>query len=411
MAGPSLPTRFQKLWVATAVSNFGDGVRVTAMPLLALSITTDPRAIAGVAVADRVPWLVFILPGGLVADRVDRLRLRILLDTLRCGLVAAFGLSLAIGSPSIWLLYLTVAGLSAGEAVVDSSSMALAPSMVQAGQLEQAGARLASTEIVGQLLVGPALGGMLFAVGAVLPFAMDAASFGIAAIVCLGISGTFRPPSHLPNVNSWRSDLIDGMRWLRRYKDLMRTAIVAMTLGFFAFMANGVFVLFARQRLGVGDIGYGLILIPAAIGGVVGSVVAPRMVTRSLNAVLASSTMVSGVALTLMAQQSATWSASVLIAIASAGSAVWNVLTLAFRQRSIPDELLGRVGACYRFLVYLGMPVGAAVGGVLAARFGAQMSVSVAGLGTAAVGATAFWTLRGVEAAGGISRQAVVGDA
>ena len=85
MAGPSLPTRFQKLWVATAVSNFGDGVRVTAMPLLALSITTDPRAIAGVAVADRVPWLVFILPGGLVADRMDRLRLRILLDTLRCG--------------------------------------------------------------------------------------------------------------------------------------------------------------------------------------------------------------------------------------------------------------------------------------------------------------------------------------
>jgi MFS family permease len=89
--GP-LPRPFRILWAATALSNIGDGLRLTALPLLATSVTTDPRAIAGVAVAERMPWLVLILPGGAWADRHDRRKLRLRLDIARgavmTGLVA-----------------------------------------------------------------------------------------------------------------------------------------------------------------------------------------------------------------------------------------------------------------------------------------------------------------------------------
>jgi MFS family permease len=84
----SLPHEFKLLWGATALSNIGDGLRIVALPLLATSITTDPRLIAGVTVAERLPWLIFILPGGAWADRFDRRVLRMRLDMARAALIS-----------------------------------------------------------------------------------------------------------------------------------------------------------------------------------------------------------------------------------------------------------------------------------------------------------------------------------
>ena len=115
-----LPRPFLLLWTATAVSNIGDGLRLTALPLLATSLTTDPRAIAGVAIAERVPWLLFILPGGAWADCLDRRVLRMRLDAARARVMAGLVFAIAFDRVTIVAIYAVAALLASAEAVEDS---------------------------------------------------------------------------------------------------------------------------------------------------------------------------------------------------------------------------------------------------------------------------------------------------
>src|SRR5262245_45461573 len=186
-----LPHSFRLLWAATGVSNLGDGIRQAALPLAAVSITHDPRLVAGVAVAERLPWLLLILPGGVLADRLDRRRLRVTLDIVRAVAMGGFAILAVTGSLEIWLVYLLAIVLSSAESIVDSSSMALVPALVSDTELERAASVLTSTELVANDLVGPPLGGLLFAAAIAVPFATDSLSFLVAALFGMRIAGSF----------------------------------------------------------------------------------------------------------------------------------------------------------------------------------------------------------------------------
>ena len=377
--GPPLPRNFRLLWGATALSNLGDGLRLVALPLLATSVTDDPRLIAGVTVAERLPWLFFILPGGAWADRYDRRLLRMRLDMARAVVMAGLVAVILLDQVSIGMIFVVAAMLASAEAVVDSSSMALVPATVAVGDLERAAGRLGSTELAMNDLVGPPLGGLLFGLAIAIPFGLDAASFAGAAIVMAFMSGTFTSGAvHTPGV-AMRTRVSEGFTWLWSQRLLRMLAIISTALGTASFIGNAVFVLYAREVLDLSEFGYGVLLVPGAIGGIVGSLIAPRFRHFPLQVTLSGAVLASGGATWLIAATSNPVVAGLLTAVSLGAIMVWNVLTLALRQRLIPNEMLGRVGASYRFLVFLGMPVGALIGGILAYRYGVRSAIFVSG--------------------------------
>ena len=384
----ALPQSFRLLWAATGVSNLGDGIRQAALPLAAVSITEDPRLVAGVAVAQRLPWLLLILPGGVLADRLDRRRLRVTLDIVRAVAMGGFAILAATGSLEIWLVYLLAIVLSSAESIVDSSSMALVPALVPDPELERAASVLTSTELVTNDLVGPPLGGLLFAAAIAAPFATDSLSFFVAALLVMRIAGSFRAAPRAgtrPTASGVLHDMAEGVRWLWHRPMLRDLALISTGLGTFVYVANAVLVLFAVRNLGLGDFGFGLFLIPGALGGIAGSIVAPHLRHYRLRPVLVVSIALSGLSYAAMAVQTHVVPAALLLAVTVGGAMVWNVLTLALRQRTIPDELLGRVGASYRLLVYVGMPLGAFAGGWLAEALSVKAAILIGGLGLVAM--------------------------
>ena len=409
--GPPLPRNFRLLWAATALSNLGDGLRLVALPLLATSLTSDPLLIAGVVVAQRLPWLFFILPGGAWADRFDRRLLRMRLDIARAAVMSLLVGAIVIDQASIVVIYIVAALLASAEAVVDSSSMAMVPATVEGRDLERAIGRLGSTELAMNDLVGPPLGGLLFGLAIAAPFGIDAATFAAAAIVMGFMSGSYRPAAAAASSGdqqSMRASLGEGVRWLWNQRLLRALAIISTALGTASFIGSAVFVIFATETLGLSELGYGILLVPGAVGGIVGSLVAPRFRQFPLRRTLPISVVASGASTWLMAVTSSPVLVGVLSAVSLGAVMVWNVLTLALRQRLIPDEMLGRVGASYRFLVYLGMPFGALAGGLLASEFGIRSAIFVSGSLLVLVGLTLPVVLRGVERYETASRGAAV---
>jgi MFS family permease len=398
--GTPLPRNFRLLWAATGLSNLGDGLRLVAMPLLATSVTSDPRLIAGVAVAQQLPWLFFILPGGAWADRFDRRVLRMRLDWARAAVMSLLVAAISFDQLSIVVIYLVAALLASAEAVVDSSSMAMVPATVDAADLERAGGRLASTELAMNDLVGPPLGGLLFGLAVAVPFGVDAMTFAGAALVMSFMTGSYRPSASSVGSGvrpTMRASLAEGISWLWNHRLLRTLAFVSTALGTASFIGNAVFVIFATDTLGLSDFGYGLLLVPGALGGIAGSLVAPRLTRFPLRRTLPVAVVGSGASTWLMALTSVPALVGVLSAVSLGSVMVWNILTIALRQRLIPDEMLGRVGASYRFLVYLGMPFGAVVGGVLANEYGVRSAIFVSGSVLVLVGLLLPLVLRGVE--------------
>lgn len=384
-----LPRNFSLLWLATAVSNIGDGVRLTAFPLLAASFTDDPRAIAGVAIAERLSWLAFILPGGALADSLDRRTLRSRLDLVRAFIMAALALSAFTGTGSIVLVWIAAALVAALEASVDSSSMALVPSLVDGPQLERAGARLSTTEVIANGMIGPPLGGILFGLAVGLPFIFDSATFAIAAGIVLTIRGDFSAsPKRRVHL---RGDLVEGFRWIWARSVLRSLALMAMGLGVASFIGDAIFVVFALRELELSATGFGLLLLPGAFGAVAGATLAGRLDKPRLVVWLPTALVLTGLSNLAISISNNALLVSGLLAISSSGVLIWNVLTVAYRQRVIPDALLGRVGASFRFLVFLGMPAGALVGGMIANWYGVRSALAVDGLAVAGLGVVALF--------------------
>lgn len=398
----AMPRNFRLLWAATTLSNLGDGLRLVAMPLLATSVTSDPRLIAGVTVAQRLPWLFLILPGGAWADRVDRRRLRMRLDLARCFVMAVLVGAIVVDQVSIWVIFVVTALLASAEAVVDSSSMAMVPATVDHRDLERAVGRLGSTELAMNDVVGPPLGGLLFGLAVAVPFGIDALTFAGAALVMGMMTGSYRPvvpQSTSGDPPTMRASLAEGIRWLWNHRLLRTLAIVSTALGTASFIGNAIFVIFATDTLGLSEFGYGVLLVPGALGGIAGSLIAPRFNRYPLQRTLPVAVLGSGVSTWLMAATTSPVLVGVLSGVSLASVMVWNVLTVALRQRLIPDEMLGRVGATYRFLVFLGMPFGALLGGVIAEAYGVRAAIFISGAALVAIGVLAVPLLRSASAA------------
>jgi MFS family permease len=362
---------FRKLWIATVASNLGDGLVAAAFPLLAASITRSPAAVAGLSVAMGLPWLLFGPFAGAIVDRHDRRRSMIAFDLGRACVVAALALLVIGGSRSLAALYAVVFLVGLGETIVDTASQAIMPSLVDARDLDRANGRLFATQTVAQRFVGPPLGGLLFVAAASAPIVADSASFLLAAIVIASIPGRFRPAgASAPGVTGILSETAEGLRWLWRHGPIRSFAIGAAVLNVAITAGEAVLVLYAQEVVDVSGVGFGLLLAATAAGYTAGAAAAPRIVVRipRRTVVLLA---VAGVAVSL-AVVTVGRLAPTLLALGASGVAagLWDVIAVSYRQAVVPDRLIGRIMAAYRFIAYGAFPIGALAGGAIAGTFG-----------------------------------------
>ncbi|MEO0936757.1 MAG: MFS transporter [Pseudomonadota bacterium] len=367
---------YRQLIAASGATNLADGIAMLAFPWLASLLTRDPFLIGLVAFAGRLPWLLLAVPAGVMTDRADRRRLIVQADLFRMlmalcvvGLIAALPGAGTPENAAPFIAALAVLAFLLGSAEVlrDNAAQTLMPSVVAQEELERANGQLWSIETIFGRFLGPPLAGVLIALALPAPFLFDTAVFGLAAVMIWMI---VLPPRALPPRRSWQAEMREGLVWLWTRPVLRRLAIsLGVVNGLFA-MATVVLILIAQERLGLSASGYGLLLTAGAAGGVIGGLICPRIVARigaqrSLTLALAAFPL--PLAVIAVAQSPA------LVAIAlfleMIFGVLWNVVTVSYRQRTIPDALLGRVNAVYRCFGWGTMSLGALLGGLIVSVF------------------------------------------
>jgi MFS family permease len=380
-----------KLFSASTISNLGDGIGLIAYPWLASAITRNPLLIALVVVVQRLPWLLFSLPVGVVTDRYDRRRLMVIANTLRAGmtLLVAFvvldrqGLLPGPGEVSdaatvittdtaLYLLVLLATFmLGFAEVLYDNSAQTFIPSIVHPDNLEKANGRMWSAELISNTFAGPPLAAILIAVAFSLPFFVDAATFGVSAVLIALIHrkapiGADEPAG--PARRHWRVELAEGFRWLWGHELLRPMAIVLGLLNLLGTLSMATLVLYAQEVLNTTPTEFAILSTGGAIGGVVGGWTASNISRQLGPGHSLWLTLIGGGVITfaigLMTWWPLVWA---MFGIFMLFAVVWNVITVSLRQTIIPDHLLGRVNSVYRFFAWGMMPIGAALGGVLVA--------------------------------------------
>ena len=381
--GPS----YWKLWTSSGLSNLADGVFKIALPLLAIQFTQSPTLVAGLTVTATLPWLLFALTAGALADRLDRRKLMLWANLSRALLPALLVALILLDFGSIWVLYGVALMVGVAETLYDTSAQSIMPQVVHRDQLSRANGRLYAVELTTNQFVGPPLGGLLVAIGMVAGFAVPAALWLAAVGVLLMVPGTFRVERE--QKSTLRSDIGEGLRFLWNQKILRTLAVMTGVFNFASSAAFAVLVLFAvgpASEMKLSEVGFGLLLTTSALGSVVGSFISERVEAR-LGRSKSLTLTVFGCALFIGAP-ALTNNPYVLGPIFFVGGiliVLWNVITVSLRQRITPNGLLGRVNSAYRLLAWGTMPLGAAAGGLLAQGLGLQSMFGIMGVLTLAL--------------------------
>jgi len=367
---------FRAAWLSVAISGTGDGMFLTAFPLLAASLTRSAVAIAGVTVASRLPWLLFSLLSGAIADRVDRRKLMVRADLARCLVVAILGTMIVLGDVEMWLLYACAFALGMGETLHANAAQAMIPILVEPDQLVTANARLTGTQVMTEQFLGPPLGAVLYGASASLPFVVDAATFGASAGLIASLPDVHRVEK--PTTRLW-TDVREGVRFIRHNAVLRRLVTLLGVLNFVYFASEAVLILYTFEELHAGKAVYTAMFLAAAAGTVATQWLVTPMQERigNVNTILVSVWLWTFALLGL----SLTHTPAVAIAsffLLGAGDGLWRVLTVTLRQQITPNRLLGRVNAAYRMVAQGIIPIGAAFGGIVAQLWGARAPFVVA---------------------------------
>jgi len=361
---------YRKLFTASAITNLGDGVSALAFPWLATLITRDPALIAFVAFAGRLPWFLLSIPAGVITDRYSRQRLMVQADLFR--LVLTLGvIALIYSLPSLpppdsaggYILALSGLAflLGAGEVLRDNAAQTALPSVVGKGDLERANGQIWSIEQIMGAFVGPPLAGVLIALAVPAPFALDAITFGVSAWLIARMA--FAPRRPAPKRSAWVA-MREGISWIKAHPTVLRLAIMLGVMNALAMTSLTMLVLFSQEVLGLGAFGHGMLLTAGAAGGVLGGLLGPGIAarlgnTRSLHLAL----IVFPLVFVAIALSSNVWIVAAALFVEMFVGILWNVVTVSYRQRIIPDDLLGRVNSIYRFFGWGLSPIGALLGG------------------------------------------------
>jgi MFS family permease len=361
---------FRWLLASSWSTNLGDGIAVAAGPLLIASQTHDPFLVSLAALLQWLPQLLLGLFAGVLADRLDRRLIVVIVNLVRAVVLALLVAAIASGAVSVALVLSALFLLGCAEVFADNTSSTLMPMLVGRRDLALANARLMGGYITLNQLAGPALGAALFAAGSGWPFVTQAvlvvAGAGLVSRVVLPPHGLApEERSHL------RADIAEGFRWVRHHAAVRTLVLTIFTFNITFGAAWSVLVLYATQRLGMGPVGFGLLTTTSAFGGLAGTA-AYGWITRR---VTLGNIMRIGLIVETLTHLSLALTTSPAVALAiffvfGAHAFIWGTTSATVRQRAVPAELQGRVGSVNMLGVCGGLVIGAAIGGPLARQWG-----------------------------------------
>ena len=348
------------------VSNLGDGIALAAGPLLVASETSSPILVSMAVLLQQLPWLLFGLHAGAIADRVDRVRLVVVANLLRAVVLVALVAMIVTGVVNIGVVLGALFLIGTAEVFVDTAAGTLMPMLVEKRDLGVGHARLQTGFITLNQLAGAPIGAVLFAAGRAAPFGAQVVTVLLASVLIVRIA---LPPGPVRDAGDThvRRDIAEGVRWLLGHPPVRTLALVIVTFNITWAAAWSVLVLYSLEVLDMGPVGYGLLTTMAALGGLMST---PwfgwlerhvPLATLMRTCLLLEVVMHLGLALTREA-----WLALLILFGFGMYAFIWGALSAAVRQRAVPIEFQGRVGSVYSVGVYGGIVVGAGLGGLIA---------------------------------------------
>lgn len=363
-----LGSGFRWLMASSWATNAGDGLALAAGPLLVASRTDDPRLVALAVLLQQLPWLLFGLIAGAIVDRLNRKVIVVVVDLLRGGVLVVLSVLIVTGQAPIGVVLVTLFALGTAEVFADTATSTLLPMLVDRDDLAIGNARLQTGMLTLNQLGGPPVGAALFAVGTASPF------FAQAVLVLLGavlISRLVLPEHGRVEESHVRGEIVAGFRWVRHHAAIRTLALTVFTFNITFGAAMSVLVLYAREQLGLGEVGYGLLLTVSAVGGLVGTVSYGWITRRvGLGNVMRVGLIIETLYHLVLAVTHTPAVAMVTFFVFGAHAFIWGTTAVTIRQRAVPTELQGRVSSVNMLGVYGGMVIGAALGGWIAHEWG-----------------------------------------
>jgi MFS family permease len=374
-----MPNSYWRLFTSSTISNLGDGMVVAAAPLLAISLTDDSRLIASISFAAMLPWLILSLPAGVYLDRHDRQKIMFYANFVRGIIFALIAIGAATDSINIYFLIIATALAGVCELFFDMSSQAILPAIVEQESLEVANSRLYISQIISNGFVGLPFGAWIFVIAIGAPFGFNAIALILAALLIRSIRIKSIPKVE-SSTNSFSADLKQGLSWLWKH-DLLRTLAVMLGVANMCGMfAQAVFVKFARDELGLGARGFGILLAAISVGSILGGLIGERIGKRlGATAAIILSYTVFAISDVIPGVFPKIWSVALSGIVMAIAGTTWNVITVSMRQRLIPAELFGRVNSVYRFIGTGSTAFGALIGGQIAYSFGLRATYLASG--------------------------------
>jgi MFS family permease len=393
---------FRLLWIGMTVSLAGDGIFLVAMAWQAYDLWNAPAALSLIGIAMTVPMIAFLLPAGVLSDRLDRRLLMLCADAGRAAALAALAALALTGRLTFWELAVIVAVYSVGTAFFTPAFEAIVPDIVPAAELPSANSLDQFVRPIALRLAGPALGGALVAgVGAGTAFAVDAASFLVSAAAVFLI----RPPAHVrsEHVHSSRRAVKEGLDFVRRRVWLWGTLLSA-AIAYLAFMGpTEVLLPYVVKNDVHGSAGdLGLVFAAGGVGAICAALIMgqrghPRRDVTFMYATWTLATLaVAGYGLA-----TASWELMIACLIFNALEAAGTIVWATIKQRHVPASMLGRVSSL-DWMISIGLlPISFAVTAPVAALVGARATlVGAAAIGGAVtLGALFLPGMRGIEPA------------
>ncbi len=379
---------YWSLFAATGVSSLGDGLVNVALPLLAASVTRSPLALGAMLAALRLPWLLFALPLGAIADRVNTRKMAVAVESSRAALLV--GLSLLVGAHLVDLPVLYGAAFILGslEAAFVAATSSAVPDLVPKRSLARANGHLFAANVAADDFIGVGLGGIVFAAVAALPFLLDGASFAASGLLLFAAlpaarhaAQRLRPDEPSAVFARIRSDVSVGLRYLVERPAMRALLLSNVALALLQAMVLGILVAFGLGPLHLSRSGYGLFLSVSALGAVIGGPLSGRIIDRFGGpTVLIGTAAGAGLAYVLLGASFAVPLATVVWGVAGFFVIVLRTAVMTLRQERVPSDLQARTNTAFRAIVYGAVPLGALLGGGLASLTSLRAAIALAGV-------------------------------
>ncbi len=367
---PRMGLSFRWLFASNLVGNIGDGIALAAGPLLVASQTHNAILVALAGLLQRLPWLLFGLYAGALADRLDRRVVVMVADAVRALIVAALCVMILTHAVNITVVLIVMFCFGIGEVFADSTSSTLLPMLVDKADLAIGSARMQAGNLAANQLVGPPVGAFLFAAGMAVPFVTQAVSVAFGVMLVSRIA-TPKGGVRGEAVTNVRRDVVDGLRFLWGHAAVRTLAVVIFVFNITWGAAWSVLVLYSLNRLHMGEVGFGLLTTATAVGGIAGTASFDWLQRRvALKTLMRGCLLLEVLTHLSLALTTVPWVAMVIMVVFGAYAFVWGTLGYTVRQRAVPTEFQGRVGSVYVVGLFAGLVIGQGLGGVIAEQWG-----------------------------------------